>query len=85
MARFRVEPEGAGARVDHFIATAVPGLSVAAARRLLETGSEPPKQVAARCGFSDPDTLRRAFARHVGVTPAEYRKRFAASVLEAAS
>jgi transcriptional regulator GlxA family with amidase domain len=58
---------------------------VAAARRLLEAGGEPPKQVAARCGFSDPDTLRRAFARHVGVTPAEYRKRFAASLMEAAS
>jgi transcriptional regulator GlxA family with amidase domain len=58
---------------------------VAAARRVLEAGGEPPKQVAARCGFSDPDTLRRAFARHVGVTPAEYRKRFAASLMEAAS
>jgi 23S rRNA pseudouridine1911/1915/1917 synthase len=39
VARFRVEPEGAGARVDHFIAAAVPGLSVAAARRLLEGGA----------------------------------------------
>jgi 23S rRNA pseudouridine1911/1915/1917 synthase len=39
VARFRVEPEGAGARVDHFIAAAVPGLSVAAARRLLESGA----------------------------------------------
>jgi transcriptional regulator GlxA family with amidase domain len=51
---------------------------VAAARRLLEDGREAPKQVAARCGFADPDTLRRAFARHVGVTPADYRKRYAA-------
>lgn len=50
---------------------------VAAARRLLEDGEEPPKQVAARCGFADADTLRRAFARTVGVTPAEYRKRYA--------
>jgi transcriptional regulator GlxA family with amidase domain len=50
---------------------------VAAARRLLEDGQEPPKQVAARCGFADADTLRRAFARTVGVTPAEYRKRYA--------
>jgi len=33
--------------------------------------------VARQCGFADADTLRRAFARHVGVTPAEYRKRFA--------
>ena len=50
---------------------------VSAARRLLEQGHEAPKQVAVRCGFADADTLRRAFARHVGVTPAEYRKRFA--------
>ncbi|WP_439623080.1 GlxA family transcriptional regulator [Shinella sp.] len=50
---------------------------VDAARRLLEQGHEAPKQVAVHCGFADADTLRRAFARHVGVTPAEYRKRFA--------
>jgi transcriptional regulator GlxA family with amidase domain len=58
-------------------ATWVEEARVGAARRLLETGHETPKQVAARCGFADADTLRRAFARHVGVTPAEYRKRFA--------
>lgn len=50
---------------------------VSAARRLLELGNEAPKQVAVHCGFADADTLRRAFARHLGVTPAEYRKRFA--------
>jgi transcriptional regulator GlxA family with amidase domain len=58
-------------------ATWVEEARVSAARRLLEQGSEAPKQVAAHCGFADADTLRRAFARHVGVTPAEYRKRFA--------
>jgi transcriptional regulator GlxA family with amidase domain len=51
---------------------------IEAARRLLEAGETPPKQVAALCGFSDPDTLRRAFVRRIGVTPADYRKRFAA-------
>ena len=50
---------------------------VAAVRRMLEDGQTTPKQVAARCGFADADTLRRTFVRHVGVTPAEYRKRFA--------
>ena len=50
---------------------------VEAARRLLEDGRHTPKQVAARCGFADADTLRRAFARNLGVTPAEYRKRYA--------
>ncbi|MBC8838407.1 helix-turn-helix domain-containing protein, partial [Escherichia coli] len=34
-----------------------------------------PKQVAAKCGFANVDTLRRSFTRHVGITPAEYRKR----------
>jgi len=50
---------------------------VTVARRLLEGGQHSPKQVAARCGLADADTLRRAFARRVGVTPAEYRKRYA--------
>lgn len=58
-------------------ATWVEEARVNAARRLLEHGNEAPKQVASHCGFADADTLRRAFARHVGVTPAEYRKRFA--------
>ncbi len=48
---------------------------VSAARQLLEEGNVAPKQVAAACGFSSVDTLRRAFLRVVGVTPADYRKR----------
>jgi 23S rRNA pseudouridine1911/1915/1917 synthase len=39
VARFRVEPERAGARVDQFIAGAVPGLSASAARRLIAAGA----------------------------------------------
>jgi transcriptional regulator GlxA family with amidase domain len=50
---------------------------VSATRRLLELGREAPKQVAVRCGFANADMLRRAFVRHIGVTPAEYRKRYA--------
>jgi transcriptional regulator GlxA family with amidase domain len=49
---------------------------VEAARGLLEDAANSPKQVAARCGFADVNVLRRAFQRHLGVTPAEYRKRF---------
>jgi transcriptional regulator GlxA family with amidase domain len=49
---------------------------VSAARRLLESGRDAPKQVAVRCGFANADTLRRSFAKHVGVTPAEYRRRY---------
>ena len=59
-------------------ATWVEEVRVGTARRLLEQGDLAPKQVAASCGFSDADVLRRAFMRQVGVTPAEYRKRFAA-------
>jgi transcriptional regulator GlxA family with amidase domain len=49
---------------------------VEAARALLETADHVPKQVAARCGFADVNVLRRAFRRHVGITPSEYRKQF---------
>ena len=43
---------------------------VSAARRLLEVARDAPKQAAVRCGFANADTLRRAFVRQVGVTPA---------------
>ncbi len=58
----------------------VEDVRVTAARRLLEAGDAAPKQVAFQCGFADADTLRRAFQRHVGITPAEYRKRFAHAI-----
>ncbi|MBN3857282.1 MULTISPECIES: GlxA family transcriptional regulator [unclassified Paraburkholderia] len=54
----------------------VEAVRVDAARALLETEAEAPKRVAARCGFANADTLRRAFIKHVGVSPAEYRRRF---------
>jgi transcriptional regulator GlxA family with amidase domain len=56
-------------------ATWVEESRVTTARRLLESG-DVPKQVARQCGFADADTLRRAFVRVVGITPAEYRKRY---------
>lgn len=49
---------------------------VAEARRQLESGTDSPKQVATQCGFADVNTMRRAFQRHVGITPAEYRKHY---------
>ncbi len=57
-------------------ATWVESARVDVARRLLEQESGVPKLVARQCGFADVDTLRRAFTRHVGITPTEYRKRF---------
>lgn len=49
---------------------------VEAARKLLEAGRAGPKQAAFRCGFGSVNTLRRAFVRLLGVTPAEYQKRY---------
>lgn len=50
---------------------------IEAVRRLLETQDAALKQIAGACGFRDADTLRRAFLRRVGTTPAEYRRRHA--------
>ncbi|HWA80982.1 MAG TPA: DJ-1/PfpI family protein [Acetobacteraceae bacterium] len=54
---------------------------VEAARRMLEEGHLPPKQVAIRCGFANTDILRLAFERRLGITPAQYRRRFSATAL----
>lgn len=48
------------------------------ARRLLEQTALPLKAVARRVGVGDESTLWRLFARGLGVTPVEYRSRFAA-------
>jgi len=48
------------------------------ARRELETTDLPVQAVAAGCGFGTVETMRRAFARRLGVNPAAYRERFAA-------
>jgi transcriptional regulator GlxA family with amidase domain len=49
---------------------------VQAARRMLEESDTPLKKVAYLCGFSDQNSMRRAFIRRLGVTPIEYRQRF---------
>ncbi|MGA8076401.1 MAG: GlxA family transcriptional regulator [Xanthobacteraceae bacterium] len=51
-------------------------IRVEAVRRHLEETEMPIKQIAAACGFQKDERLRRAFARQVGTTPAEYRQRF---------
>ena len=55
----------------------VENVRIEAVRRLLEVEDAALKQVAGACGFRDADTLRRAFVRRVGTTPAEYRRRHA--------
>jgi transcriptional regulator GlxA family with amidase domain len=59
-------------------AKAVERLRVEAARRMLEE-NRPVKQTAAQCGFGSEETMRRAFLRLLGSTPAAYRERFAAA------
>ncbi len=53
-----------------------------AARRLLEDSSRGIEQVARDCGYGTPEAMRRAFLRVLGVSPAEYRRRFRTSVRE---
>jgi len=54
-------------------------LRVDEARRLLEETSLPLKDITARTGLGDASTLWRVFTQRLGVTPAEYRQRFAAA------
>jgi transcriptional regulator GlxA family with amidase domain len=49
------------------------------ARRLIEATSLSVERVAAETGFGTPESLRRAFARGVGLSPREYRARFGAN------
>jgi transcriptional regulator GlxA family with amidase domain len=58
-------------------AKAVEALRLEAARRALEETALPLKAVAHRCGFGDEERLRRTFVRRLGVSPSQYRGRFA--------
>ena len=49
---------------------------VEAARRLLEESDMPSKRIAGQAGFGDDEAMRRAFHRHLRVSPADYRARF---------
>ncbi|GJD76348.1 GlxA family transcriptional regulator [Methylobacterium goesingense] len=51
-------------------------LRVETARRLLESERANVSAVARLCGFRADETMRRAFLRHVGVPPGDYRDRF---------
>jgi transcriptional regulator GlxA family with amidase domain len=60
-------------------ARAVESIRVDAARRALEETTDRIDEIARRCGFSNEEQLRGAFARHVGIPPRSYRARFAAA------
>jgi transcriptional regulator GlxA family with amidase domain len=47
-----------------------------AARRHLEDTAEGIEQTARACGYRTPEAMRRAFIEALGVSPAEYRRRF---------
>lgn len=49
---------------------------VARARHLLETSNAPIEEVSRLCGIGTPAGLRHHFAKHVGITPTLYRRRF---------
>ena len=51
-------------------------IRVDAAKRLLESGPHPMARIAVLSGFRDEQRLRRAFQRHLGVSPTDYRAKF---------
>lgn len=60
-----------------------PALAVARMRlekacQLVENSRQSLKSIAQQCGFNSEEVLRRAFVRHLHVSPTEYRERFAA-------
>jgi transcriptional regulator GlxA family with amidase domain len=61
-------------------ATYVELARIDAARLLLQESHLSLQQVAFEGGFSSPQAMRRAFARHLSVTPGQYRQRFQSAV-----
>jgi transcriptional regulator GlxA family with amidase domain len=57
-------------------------LRVSAAKELLEHGATSIQAVSAKAGYEDIAFFRSLFKRHTGMTPAEYRRRFARMSLE---
>ncbi|ANZ14265.1 AraC family transcriptional regulator [Streptomyces noursei ATCC 11455] len=64
------------AELDVPPATYVEGVRIEAAKRALAESDHPIETLARRYGFGTAETLRRAFHRHVGVAPSDYRDRF---------
>ena len=58
-------------------AKAVERLRADAARALLDSGGRSIEEVARRCGFNDPERMRRAFVRLFGASPSALRRRCA--------
>lgn len=65
---------GVGVAPGHYVRQ----IRITAARRKLEQTELPLPQIARRCGFGTPESLRRSFTAALGVTPGAYRDRFRA-------
>lgn len=63
--------------IDH-----VHGLRIEQARELLELGTDTVDAVGYRVGYEDPTFFRRLFKRTTGLTPAAYRRKYAAILAE---
>jgi transcriptional regulator GlxA family with amidase domain len=64
--------EATGTTPAHFVERA----RLDEARRRLTEGAQPIETVAFDAGFGQAERMRRAFLRHLGVTPNRYRERF---------
>jgi AraC-like DNA-binding protein len=71
--------------LDESHAELVRRLRLDEARRLLAETPLSLKDITARTGLGDASTLWRVFTRHLGITPAAYRQRFASATPKAAS
>jgi transcriptional regulator GlxA family with amidase domain len=60
-------------------ARAVEQIRLERACRLIESRQQSIKSIALQCGFSSGEVMRRAFVRHLHVSPMEYRQRFSAA------
>ena len=54
-----------------------------AARVELEQTDDPVEIVARRMGFQNPERMRRAFQRHLGISSTDYRERFRSNTIGA--
>ncbi len=75
----RVFARDVGMSPAEFVARA----RVDAARRQLEHSTAPLKTIAFACGFRNPEQMRAAFARYVGVSAGQYRENFSAAAGQA--
>jgi transcriptional regulator GlxA family with amidase domain len=53
-------------------------LRIEEAKQMLESGDEPIERIAEEVGYEDAGFFSRLFLRNVGLTPAQYRRRFGA-------